>query len=439
MLSAKVQEIIGVTKFYYTPGGATSGDAIKVTTLSRSIFQLSLKELGRTRNGYNTEGSELPTASLLQVAHCYDVEGDEFTCSQWTRSPSTDSTSAVATVGYNGNFNYDGCRDKNYYRPAFTLPADTLIDDAGDVVFNDPPTKPGAPTYSAPQAGKQMGVSWAAATDPDGDKITYTVEYSTDGGAFVEAGQTSGLTLPVPVPVPSDKGIGTIVVRVKATDSRGNESEYATGETLAINHNTAPVISGNNTYLGELTAPPDYAYTITDPDTDQVLTVTEKVTLPNGKTHVLRTFEAVSGQENRVQWNCHCWTCCRSATNSLTITVTDGIETATRRLTFTRPTDCVSAARAIATDAMANKVLLSIFPSPIDLPEGCTIEAQVTNNPFDDNPVWEDISNRLNRAVHTFANNSCVNGYGVGYRFCIKKSGAVGEIVAFDTAVICFA
>ena len=299
-------------------------------------------------------------------------------------------------------------------------------------VYNKPPSAPTGLTYADPKAGKQMGVTWNASTDPDGDAITYTVEYSIDGGAFIEAGQTTGLTLPIAVPTSGT----AITVRVKATDSEGGESEYTTGAALEIGYNTAPTISGSDTNLGTLEEAPAYTYTVTDPDAGQVITVTEKVTLPNGKVHTLRTYTATSGAAQAVKWNCHCWLCCLPGTNTLTITATDGAETVARKLTFTKAADCISAARAVATDAMASKVLLSIYPTPATLPADCTIEAQVTNNPFDDNPVWEDVSVCLNRVVHTFANSTCAKGYGVGYRFCIKKGAAE---VYFDTATLRFA
>ena len=52
----------------------------------------------------------------------------------------------------------------------------------------------------------------------------------------------------------------------------------------------------------------------------------------------------------------------------------------------------------------------------------------MTNNPFDTNPVWEDITEKANRLVHTFANSTVANGYGLGYRFYLLKGTEEIEI-----------
>ena len=70
------------------------------------------------------------------------------------------------------------------------------------------------------------------------------------------------------------------------------------------------------------------------------------------------------------------------------------------------------------------------------LPDDCTVTAHVTSNPFDDFPVWEDVSDKLNMIVHTFANSTCQNGYGIGYKFCITKAE---EKIYFDQATLRFA
>ena len=52
----------------------------------------------------------------------------------------------------------------------------------------------------------------------------------------------------------------------------------------------------------------------------------------------------------------------------------------------------------------------------------------MTNNPFDTNPVWEDITEKANRLVHTFTNSTVANGYGLGYRFYMLKGTEEIEI-----------
>lgn len=120
-LDQGVQELLGKTRFYYTPG-----DGIKdVSTISRSVFLLSLAELDLSSTGANTEGTALPIAAELRA----EVE------TQWTRSASINSRDAayyaegdkaqVSVVG--GSFGIV---------PAFTLPQDTEVDDNGKIIGN---------------------------------------------------------------------------------------------------------------------------------------------------------------------------------------------------------------------------------------------------------------------------------------------------------------
>ena len=136
------------------------------------------------------------------------------------------------------------------------------------------------------------------------------------------------------------------------------------------------------------------------------------------------------------------WVCCENGMNTLTITATDSSGAkAVRTVRFYREVGCIMAARAVATDAMPTKVFLSLYPAPVMLPGkagGHMGHALLvpTHNPFDDSPVWEDISDKLNMIVHTFANSTCKNGYGIGYKFCIDKGE---EKVYFDQATLRFA
>ncbi|GKH49065.1 hypothetical protein CE91St46_01760 [Eubacteriales bacterium] len=299
-------------------------------------------------------------------------------------------------------------------------------------------TAPGTPaSITVPETvrgGESITVSWGASTDAESNLSGYTLERSVDGGTWTQVYQGNSRSRTDAI----TKGWGTVAYRVKAYDSEGLESAYKTSATRTVINNTAPTISGSDGTLTVTgTQPPTYTYTVNDVDASDTLTVTEKVAASNGVTYTLRTFTATRETENSVQWNSYCWTSCPNGTHSLIITVSDGNGgTATRIMTFTRTVNCVSAARAVSTDAMPTKVLLSLYPSPAVLPSDCVIECYVTNNPFDDSPVWENYSTKLNRVVHTFANSTCMGGYGIGYKFRITKGAAQVE---FDQAVLRFA
>lgn len=117
-LDSDVQNAIGTTTFYYTPGDFT----YSVSTLSRSIFLLSLTELGISATYGNIEGSMLPISTTLQNPYIADVLQ-----TQWTRTPyKNGNTYAFAVKGtHAGNYN---TYEDLYYRPCFTLSGDTKFD-----------------------------------------------------------------------------------------------------------------------------------------------------------------------------------------------------------------------------------------------------------------------------------------------------------------------
>ena len=119
MLDADIRSLIGTTKIRYTPGNGNW----KVSTLERAIFAMSLTELGRSHTDANTEGSTLPIASTLRIAY---LNGSPTT--QWTRSPSTDSTEAAVVLNSGGVVRNVYCNDSVGSRPCFTLPATAMVD-----------------------------------------------------------------------------------------------------------------------------------------------------------------------------------------------------------------------------------------------------------------------------------------------------------------------
>lgn len=115
LLSEAFQTAIGTTKIYYTPG---NGDHA-LAELERSVFQLSMTELGEATSYNNVEGAALPIAGMLKIAY---LNGQAE--SQWTRSPLTDGSSRVNYIGSAGGYGWGYPVDSNGSRPAFTLPDD---------------------------------------------------------------------------------------------------------------------------------------------------------------------------------------------------------------------------------------------------------------------------------------------------------------------------
>lgn len=118
LLDSKVQDMIGTTKFYYTPGNGN----YTVTTLGRGVFLLSFTELGMSDGYARTEGSALPIAINLKIAH---LNGSAVY--QWTRSPSTQVTNSAFRLDTSGNGGTALCYGDLGSRPCFTLPVTALV------------------------------------------------------------------------------------------------------------------------------------------------------------------------------------------------------------------------------------------------------------------------------------------------------------------------
>lgn len=420
-----------------TDGGGSEQITRKVRLLTRT------EVFGDTENGV-TEGTQWPlftdNNSRLAYPTAEAVSNSEYTNSSlnasspwwwWLLTPNAGNANSVRGVGSGGGLDWDGaCDGSDGVRPALFLAPDTLVSDTTDtdgayiIQWNQPPTTPSSISYGTPRAGQSLTITTGGSTDPEGDAINYVYERRVDSGAYTQIGITTAKSITDTVP-----SSGTnYQVRVKAVDANGAESAYRTGSAKAISYNTNPVISGSDQNVGAKTDPFPYQYTVTDGEAaSQTLTVTETVT--NGsETITLRTFTATSGVQNTADLS-GVWLRLLTGSHVLKIYVTDGAGgTATRLITFSRTVTRIAASRAITTDAKVTKVFLSLYPA--DHPADATLHVEVTNNPFDDSPVWEDITSKVGKFVHTFANTTVTSpDFGLAYRFYMTKGSQEIEVI----------
>ena len=119
LLDADVQDAMGLTAFYYTPGNGNN----TVTTLQRAVFLLSLTELGLSYVRANEEGTALDISATLKIANLNGIA-----TKQWTRTPDTSYKKYVLAVTARGTTNYNvHCTASLGSRPTFTLPSDFLV------------------------------------------------------------------------------------------------------------------------------------------------------------------------------------------------------------------------------------------------------------------------------------------------------------------------
>ena len=434
--NALLNDTITIAKNTVTDGGGSE-------SITRKVRLLTETEVGLGNENGVVEGtvwSYFNSAARRQAMPTPEaVSKSEYTASNlsstqywfyWLATPSAGFARRARLVPSDGSLSYDSAWGGRYgVRPALFLAPDTLVSDSTDtdgayiIQWNQPPTMPSSISHSTPRAGQKLTITTGGSTDPEGNAINYVYERRVDSGAYVQIGITSAKSITDTVPTSGTN----YQVRVKAVDSYGAESGYRTGSATAISYNTAPVISGSDQNVGAKTAPFSHAYTVTDAEAaSQTLTVTE--TLTNGaETITLRTYTATSGRQNTADLS-GVWLRLLAGTHVLTISVSDGAGgSATRKITFSRTVNRVAASRAISTDAKLTKCFVSLYPS--DRPADSTFHCEVTNNPFDASPAWEDISEKIGRFVHTFANTTVANGNGLAYRFYITKGTQTVEVI----------
>ncbi|MDM7999997.1 MAG: PKD domain-containing protein, partial [Dehalococcoidia bacterium] len=139
------------------------------------------------------------------------------------------------------------------------------------VSVNEAPLTPAAP--SGPTSG-EAGTSYTyrvKTTDPDGDTITYTIDWG-DGESHTTGSKSSGTTA---YPGHAWSEPGTYAVRVRATDSEGDVSAWSPSLSVTITvpaANQPPLTPAapSGAAGGESGTLYRYAVTTTDPDGDSI-------------------------------------------------------------------------------------------------------------------------------------------------------------------------
>ena len=123
ILDITIQSFVGTTKIIYDT--SWWGDV----TTEKSIFILSLTELGEEDAYAPVLGSALPIADILKIAYLNGVPN-----TQWTRTISASSSRDSWMIDSSGAI-YD--KDQYYpygSRPAFTLPSSVMISGNGIII-----------------------------------------------------------------------------------------------------------------------------------------------------------------------------------------------------------------------------------------------------------------------------------------------------------------
>lgn len=419
--------------------GKASVDGGGTETCTDKIFFATCTEVGLT--GDHTCGTKLALFSdnnsrlAYPTAEC--VSESEYTNSSfnanspwyyWLADAYASSSYGVRCVYSSGALSYNiAYRGGRGVRPLCNLKSEILVSDTPDsdgaytIIWNRAPSAPGNITVPTQILSEQsVTVTWGVSTDEDGSVSGYTLERKVNDGSWAQVYKginrtytdTAGATWQ------------TVAYRVKAYDNAGADSEYTTSPVRAVVHNTPPAISGTNTNLGEKTGAFVQAYTVTDVDGGQTLTVTEKI-----DDTVKRTHTVTSGQEYSFNVTAEEWVKLSNGSHTLKITADDGTGgTATRTYTFSKNVSEIEfkLATPLATDDAVTKAIMSVTRQ---IPAGAEFTVEVCNNGNDASPTWEDVTQAVTSGSKFFFSNTTKTAaeWGFNFRIKVNRNGATGD------------
>lgn len=403
-----------------------------VDTIKAKAFLPAESEI--TGSGQGNDGAYIAQMGAMKIAQDTAAAYNTATTKPssrnryWTRTISTTGKwDGLRYIGYNGTAGSDRPNNGTIgIRPLMALlntaPISSVKNERGNytISFNEAPTAPtGIVAPETCYSSRPLEISWGAATDPEGDQITYYLERSVNSASYTQVTSTAGLTY---TESNVSKEWNTLQYRVRAYDGT-DYSSYITSGTIAVVHNRPPVLSGEDGDLGEKSINVSYRYTVTDPDGDSV-SITETV---DSKT--LRTYTARLGEENELDISGDNFTALSIGTHTITITAKDAAgNTTTRTLTFTKTITgfSVTLREPLPADTMPTRCFVNVSR---EIPFGALFQVEACNNPNDTSPVWEDITAAvLASHVHVFANDTDHGlQHGFNIRVTVERKSDLGE------------
>lgn len=196
--------------------------------LSSTVFLLSLIEVGLTETSANAEGTVLSyfngADNSKRIAY-FSGEPKMW----WTRTSNKNDRSNTYEVMSNGLTYVRQVSNTSGVRPALILPQNLFVSNDGMVYVNNAPSTPGKPSCSGEiKAGETTNVSWTASSSSNISGYQLEVSINDDSWTFAYTGSAISCNYEIPM------GAETIAFRVKAHNSSGMYSAYATSDTYDV-------------------------------------------------------------------------------------------------------------------------------------------------------------------------------------------------------------
>ena len=434
MKAALLNTTITVAKNTVTDGGGSE-------TITRKVFYASTTEVGLANENNVAEGSKLAifsdNASRLAYPTAEAVSNSEYKTSGlavgrpwwwYLRTPYAPYSYYVRYVSTGGALSYayayigyEGVRPLCNLKSEILVSDNTDSDGAYTIIWNQPPTTPGSLTMPGTvEGGKTAVISWGQSTDPEGNLSGYVLERSANGGAYAQVYKGLNRTYTDTITF----GWNTVQYRVKAYDGAGLESGYYTGQQKAVVNNHPPVISGTDSDLGTKTGPFSQAYTITDEDSGQTITATEKI---DGT--VKRTFTANSGTQYTFTITQADWVKIQNGSHTLTVEAQDsagGVATRTFQFAKNETELEFMLSAPLPADDMLTKAIMSVTRQ---IPAGAELKVYACNNAFDAAPTWEDVTQAVTTGNKFFLSNreKTAESWGFNFKISVKRKNATGD------------
>lgn len=194
---------------------------------------------------------------------------------------------------------------------------------------NSAPNAPSTITVpSTVKGGETIIISWATASDSDGNLAGYMLEKKTDAGQYIQIYKGSSRSFSDTITAGTSKA----QYRVRSYDSYGATSSYKESIVITVTNNSAPEISGRDEDLGGKKSPFKINLSVSDNDGDTVNVVAKLngsiiKTINNIRLDSNYEIEIDAARFNALALN---------ARNEIEISATDSKATSYRRYTFAR-------------------------------------------------------------------------------------------------------